>query len=185
MAVRRHRLIRGVNPLQTQVVRFRSRCTMHAWNHSLLEFVSSSLELVRGRFSRKYRRKCSRMRLIAIHARMDARTTSFVYETNDSIESCFCIYVAWGNSIFEHGWKWRTNRRVERTWSIEETERSQNQTSTKHLESGGHVDSLNLGVMLACTPGPSGHHNLFEWANATVVSTVYPRKQNARDEIDA
>lgn len=27
---------------------------------------------------------------------------------------------------------------------------------------GDRVDSLNLGVMLAYLPGPSGHHNLFE-----------------------
>lgn len=57
---------------------------------------------------------------------------------------------------------------------------------TRHLENGGHVDSLNLGVMLACAPGPSGHHNLFEWANATVLSTMSTRgelnRRNQRDE---
>lgn len=44
----------------------------------------------------------------------------------------------------------------------EETEVNGDWTLEEDVENGGHVDSLNLGVMLACTPGPSGHHNLFE-----------------------
>ncbi|KAK9295029.1 hypothetical protein QLX08_010517 [Tetragonisca angustula] len=52
----------------------------------------------------------------------------------------------------------------EQRLSMDETRRTwySGTRDARYLENGGHVDSLNLGVMLACTPGPSGHHNLFE-----------------------
>lgn len=54
----------------------------------------------------------------------------------------------------------------ERTLRDEDEEQERRRRQWRNNDD--RVDSLNLGVMLAYLPGPSGHHNLFEWASAIV-----------------
>lgn len=50
----------------------------------------------------------------------------------------------------------------------ESAERDEDEEQQQRRNNDDRVDSLNLGVMLAYLSGPSGHHNLFEWASAIV-----------------